>query len=204
MEQPAIFKGTLEGITVILNPEFHKSEILLFLEKTLSERKVFFSGANIKVKPNGIDMNEETIKEMESLFKKFGITFTIEGIGTFAHKEKIVSEEAAPQKTIVIPHTVRSGQVISHEGNIVILGDINEGGEVNATGNIYVFGVIRGIVSAGESIVSLGFTPLRMTIGRIVFGNESNAKTYRKPRIAKVKEGKIVIKVLGEKKSLRR
>jgi septum site-determining protein MinC len=204
VEQPAIFKGTLEGITVLLNPSFSNEEIISYLEKTLNERKVFFSGANLTIEPNGINMDNDTIQRMESIFKRFGITFTIKGVGTFANKEKIEQNAIEDKETIVITHTIRSGQVVSHDGNIVILGDINEGGEVNAKGNIYVFGVIRGIVSAGESIVSLGFMPLRMTIGKTVFGIQGSTKTYRKPRVAKVENGKIVIKVLGEKKSLRR
>lgn len=44
---------------------------------------------------------------------------------------------------------VRSGQVHQVEGDALILGDINPGGMVMATGNVYVFGKLRGIAHAG-------------------------------------------------------
>ena len=39
-------------------------------------------------------------------------------------------------RTKFIRKTIRSGQHINYQGNIVIIGDINSGAEVYATGNI--------------------------------------------------------------------
>ncbi len=206
MNNPAIFKGTDNGIVVLLDPEKHFSEILIYLNRVLEERKVFFSGANLIVEPNGLSLSSYEINELSELFKKFGISFSIKGVGAISQKEVIPlgQKNEDENKTIVISHTLRAGQVINFDGNVVVLGDINEGAEVTVGGSAYIFGMVRGIINAGESVVSLGFKPLRMIIGKTVFDNNLSGKTYRKPRIAKVENGKITIKVLGERKSIRR
>ncbi len=204
MISPATFKGVDNGIVVLLNPEISFKVIIDYLRTILEERKVFFSGAHLTVEPNGRNLTKQEIEELSEIFKKFGISFSIKGIGTITKKEIVNTEKNDKDKTVIINHTLRAGQVVNITGNVVILGDINEGAEVTVTGNAYIFGMVRGIVNAGESVVSLGFKPLRMIIGKTIFDNKLSGKTYRKPRIAKVENGKIVVKVLGEKKSLRR
>ncbi len=204
MISPAMFKGVDNGIVVLLNPDVSFEEIIDYLGKILEERKVFFSGAHLTVEPNGRDLTKQEIEELSELLKKFGISFSINGLGTITKKEIVKTEKNNKDKTVIIDHTLRAGQVVNITGNVVVLGDINEGAEVTVTGNAYIFGMVRGIVNAGESVVSLGFKPLRMVIGKTVFDNNLSGKTYRKPRIAKVEDGKIIVKVLGEKKSLRR
>lgn len=55
--------------------------------------------------------------------------------------------ESFPTK--YIKQTIRSGQVINYEGNIVIIGDCHPGCEVTAFGDITVWGVLSGIAHAG-------------------------------------------------------
>ena len=45
--------------------------------------------------------------------------------------------------------TIRSGMKIQYNGNLVIIGDVNPGAEVIATGNIIVMGALRGIAHGG-------------------------------------------------------
>ena len=51
--------------------------------------------------------------------------------------------------TKYIKQTIRSGQVINYEGNIVIIGDCHPGCEITALGDITVWGVLSGIAHAG-------------------------------------------------------
>ncbi len=53
--------------------------------------------------------------------------------------------------TLYIQRTLRSGQSITSEGNIVIIGDVNPGSEVIAKGDITVWGVLGGIAHAGSA-----------------------------------------------------
>ena len=51
--------------------------------------------------------------------------------------------------TKYIKQTIRSGQVINYEGNIVIIGDCHPGCEITAFGDITVWGILSGIAHAG-------------------------------------------------------
>ncbi|MDR3121682.1 MAG: septum site-determining protein MinC [Clostridiales bacterium] len=70
--------------------------------------------------------------------------------------------------------TLRSGKLISYDGNVVVIGDINPGAEVEATGNIIVLGTVRGIVHAGAggnketSVIALHFAPTQLRIADII------------------------------------
>lgn len=51
--------------------------------------------------------------------------------------------------TKYIKQTLRSGQLINCDGNLVIIGDCHSGCEINASGDITVWGTLNGIVHAG-------------------------------------------------------
>jgi len=53
------------------------------------------------------------------------------------------------ENTLMVDKTLRSGQKVNYPGNIVILGDVNPGAEVVASGSIIVLGTVRGVVHAG-------------------------------------------------------
>lgn len=64
--------------------------------------------------------------------------------------------------TKVIKKTVRSGQAIVHDGDIMLIGNLNDGGEIISSGNVVIIGEARGIVRAGsrgdeESIIYAAF-----------------------------------------------
>ena len=62
-------------------------------------------------------------------------------------KEKMILTEKLP--TLYIQRTLRSGQSITADGNIVIVGDVNPGSEIKAVGDITVWGILGGIAHAG-------------------------------------------------------
>ncbi|MFN9644656.1 MAG: septum site-determining protein MinC [Cyanobacteriota bacterium] len=66
--------------------------------------------------------------------------------------------------------TVRSGDHRQATGSLLVLGDVNPGGQVSATGHVMVWGRLRGIAHAGRSgdhsarIVALHLHPLQLRI----------------------------------------
>lgn len=71
---------------------------------------------------------------------------------TILEEEKEYTEEdfeIESFSTKYIKQTIRSGQVINFEGNIVIIGDCHPGSEIIADGDISVWGVLGGIAHAG-------------------------------------------------------
>src|SRR5699024_11314887 len=60
--------------------------------------------------------------------------------------EKLVNENALKR----ISQIVRSGQVVDIEGDVLLIGDVNPGGTLQATGDIYILGKLYCIVHAGS------------------------------------------------------
>lgn len=63
-------------------------------------------------------------------------------------EENSVNTETLP--TLYINQTLRSGQTVSYEGNILIIGDAHPGSEIVAGGDITVWGILGGIAHAGS------------------------------------------------------
>lgn len=69
---------------------------------------------------------------------------------------------------------VRSGQTIRVTGDILVLGDVNPNGRIEAGGNVHIAGKLKGIVHAGmggneQAIVSAShFEPTHILIGNYV------------------------------------
>ncbi len=61
-----------------------------------------------------------------------------------------LKKEAEKLPTLYIKKTIRSGQSIASDGNLVIIGDVNPGAEVAAKGDITVWGILGGIAHAGK------------------------------------------------------
>lgn len=63
-------------------------------------------------------------------------------------KKQMRENEKLP--TLYVQRTLRSGQSLKSDGNIVIIGDVNPGAEIIAKGDITVWGVLGGIAHAGS------------------------------------------------------
>lgn len=89
--------------------------------------------------------------------------------------EEIAKKKAEPENlpTLYIRRTIRSGQSISSDGNIIVIGDINPGAEIIAKGDITVWGILGGIAHAGSDgnnyarIRALKLNPVQIRIGTV-------------------------------------
>jgi septum site-determining protein MinC len=64
-------------------------------------------------------------------------------------REEYKKAEAEKQLSTRI-RMVRSGQVLDVEGDLFLVGDVNPGGKVSASGSIYILGALRGTAAAGK------------------------------------------------------
>ena len=89
--------------------------------------------------------------------------------------EEVIAQknEAETLPTLYLRKTIRSGQSISSDGNIVVIGDVNPGAEIIAKGDITVWGILGGIAHAGSDgnnyakIRALKLNPVQIRIGEI-------------------------------------
>ncbi|MBW4084716.1 septum site-determining protein MinC [Paenibacillus sp. S150] len=74
----------------------------------------------------------------------------------------------------LISGMIRSGQVLHHEGNLLFLGDVNPGGSITCTGDIYILGALRGMAHAGvdgnqEAIIAASLlAPTQLRIADVI------------------------------------
>lgn len=149
------FKGRNNGISIkVLKYDTINNLVNAIIDK-INKNINFFSGSDI-VEIDGLLGNKDIDIIKNSLNKIEGVRVNLSSNNIISEKKddskdkkdkKIKSDDE--MKTKFIQSTIRSGQLIEYDGNIVIIGDVNPGGEIKAKGNIIVFGRVKGIVHAG-------------------------------------------------------
>lgn len=98
------------------------------------------------VKNQKIEVIEKSIEELEAEDKLEGL---IDEENERGSKKGASLREIAKLPTLYLQQTLRSGQTMSYDGNIVLIGDAHPGSEIIAKGDITIWGVLGGIAHAG-------------------------------------------------------
>jgi len=115
-------------------------------------------------------------------------------------KNKLLLINSKKKDDILHKGTVRSGERISSNGNLCIIGDVNPGAIVSAKKNIYVWGKLLGIAFAGKSgnknayIASLYLNPLQLRIADVIAIGPKDKPKNCYPEIAVIDKQTIIIK----------
>ena len=115
-------------------------------------------------------------------------------------KNKLIAFNSKKKDDILHKGTVRSGERISSNGNLCIIGDVNPGAIVSAKENIYVWGKLLGIAFAGKSgnknacISSLYLNPLQLRIADVIAIGPKDKPKDCYPEIAVINKQTIIIK----------
>ncbi|WP_126147678.1 septum site-determining protein MinC [Synechococcus elongatus] len=103
---------------------------------------------------------------------------------------------AAP---LYLKRTLRSGAEVRHNGSVIVVGDVNPGSSIVASGDILVWGNLRGIAHAGAAgnsdatIFALSLAATQLRIGdRLARLPSSQSAGY--PETAQVIDGQIQIR----------
>lgn len=176
MIEAVTFKLTRNGLIILLDDNLDFSTIKRLLKKKLEESKDFFQGAILKTTIKGRDLEAYELEELKQLINsETGFEDISEDVVTFDWSKNTVEG-----KTKFYRGTMRSGNKISFKGNVVVMGDINPGAEVIATGNILVTGMLKGTVHAGckgnrNAIVSAqGIYPTQLRIADLITVSPEN------------------------------
>jgi septum site-determining protein MinC len=99
--------------------------------------------------------------------------------------------------------TLRGGQTLQQLGSIVVVGDVNPGAEIVATGDILVFGALRGTAHAGAQgdatarVYAIELAPTQLRIATCIAAGESTRRT-REPEVAFIRSERIAIAPYAE------
>lgn len=151
-KQKLVFiKGTRDGITLVLNESCDYKEALSELKNKMTENKPQSDSpiVPVTVELGNRYLDQEQEKELRHVIESEN-HFSVESI-----ESNVISKEDAERlkessEVKVFHQIVRSGQVLSSKGDLLLVGDVNPGGKVQATGNIYILGNLYGIAHAGS------------------------------------------------------
>lgn len=226
-----IFKGVQNGIIIVLDNEIPFKKLQKVLLKKIRSAKSFFKGANTSITFKGRELSEdEEMKLLEIISKESGLEISfVNKIATVNHEKSIESNlnnndsnknsnKKCSNKDISSHYqnqilncnnityfhkgSIRSGQRLDFKGNIVIIGDINPGGEIYAEGNIIILGKLKGVVHAGCKggkncfISALHMNPTQLIIGDCLAYFPNDIKRDIVPEYAYVKDEQIFVESL--------
>jgi len=115
-------------------------------------------------------------------------------------QNKLLLFKSKNKDDILHEGTVRSGERISSNGNLCIIGDVNPGAIVSAKKNIFVWGKLLGVAFAGKSgnknasISSLYLNPLQLRIADVIAIGPKEKPKNSYPEIAVIDNQTILIK----------
>ncbi|WP_306954459.1 septum site-determining protein MinC [Alicyclobacillus tolerans] len=169
-------KGTKEGLLLLLDDQAELSRLLEDLDSLLNgEKKSFFSGPGVAISIDygnrqlSSEHDYELIKILHLLMEKDNLFIKEWGPSTLAKRSLFENQKTNVRQTLW-KGTIRAGQKMVFDGDVVIIGDVNPGGEVQATGDIYCLGRLRGIAHAGilgdwsTIIAAAEFSPMQIRI----------------------------------------
>ncbi|MEK3981067.1 septum site-determining protein MinC [Psychrobacillus sp. FSL K6-2836] len=148
-KQLIFIKGTKEGLVLRLDDQCSYAELLDELTKKVSDEG-FEGQAEVLLHLGYRYCNDEQTKEIISCVQQ------TEHLRVTKIQSEVMTVEDCNRRLLenqseTYVGIVRSGQIITALGDLVVVGDVNPNGRVVAGGNIFVLGRLKGIAHAGSS-----------------------------------------------------
>ena len=218
-------KGIREGLLVVLG-EGDWEEIRSNLLEQIDQQSDFLKGARLV-----LDVGNHVLKAVElsslrdalsernlGLWAVLSNSPTTEltaqtlGLATRLSKPRqerdtrpVDSSLQTGEGAVLVRRTLRSGTSLHFAGHIVVIGDVNPGAEVIASGDVVVWGRLRGVVHAGAAgdenavVCALDLAPMQLRIaGQIAIPPQRRGKPQ--PEMARLKDGQVVADAWSTKK----
>lgn len=132
----------------IETPDIEPEEVTI-KEMEVGEPKDGLSYELIETEPQEEEKIEVIEKTEEELKAEEKLEELIDEENSQFDEKDVSEEEIAKLPTLYLQQTLRSGQTMTYDGNIVLIGDAKPGSEIIAKGDITVWGVLGGIAHAG-------------------------------------------------------
>lgn len=219
MRQDIVIRGTTRSGLVILLPEDGDFDFLCHrLRDKLAQGGRFFQGSEVTIQIGSRTLSPAEQNTLATILHESNMSLRSisEGGDPVAEAQAALraAEQARRASTVpaaallkesetaqVVTKTLRSGQEVRHDGDVIVLGDVNPGASVIATGHIVVMGALRGVAHAGcagntgalVAATKLRPTQLRIAhiIGRAPDDQQENLQPV--PEVARVRDGMIVV-----------
>ena len=193
---------TKRGLRLIAEGFETSEELIADLETTLARRHSFLGHAVLDVQIHGLALTPELLSQIASVFERYP-ALSLSGVVRDPRRPEPIPLARRLEPALVIRHTIRSGQHQFHQGDLIIIGDVNPGATVAAAGDILVFGRLRGNAHAGQpqdltkGVYALTFTPTQVRIGPLLAIGEGAGSD---PEFAHVENGQVVVEAWNDVK----
>lgn len=214
MDNSVIIKGNHHGITVVLDANTEYSELKEKVAEKFKDSSKFLGAAQVVLGFEGRALLPEQEKELLDIITANCELNVVCLMDNDEEKDKLFEKslneklmDLAANSGTFYKGNLRSGQAMTFESSVVILGDINPGASVTSTGNIIVLGALKGQAYAGAGgnqnafVFAIDMSPVMIRIADFLARssddhgkNESNGM-----QIAYLDDGNIVLEPLNKK-----
>ena len=211
-------KGIKEGILISLDKqEWQEGKDALLCK--IKEKQDFFQGAQLVFDVGNTVLGADELGEVRDLLilngvilhgviskslvtqevaKEMGLITKLEQPKLKAdQKLKPLDTALSGEAAIFIRRTMRSGFKVAYLGHVIVLGDVNPGAEIIASGSVVVWGRLRGTVHAGAEgdlaavVCALDLSPTQLRIASKITTTPKD-QVDPKPEIASIVDGQII------------
>ncbi len=205
------FRMTRDGLVLLVKDYESIDDVLKEIsDKISSVRSMFTKGDSIALMIENHSKHVQDIPRIVSIVKSFGIEVSGILVGSskgdsinVSGKLDMVKHRETKAGTKMVKKNVRSGQIVVHSGDVIILGNVHRGAEIMAGGSIVVFGSafgnLRAGLNEGYSAVVMGID-LRPSLIQIADRVSHDTAPKEVPSVAHVRGGRIVIEKWNEVK----
>lgn len=195
-------KGTKDGLVFYMDDTCSFDELIADLrEKIEHSHQQILTGplVRVSIKLGKRYCSTEQQEQLTDIIRQKGnlVIHTIDA-------DVITKEEAFVERLKsgfkIQTNTVRSGQVLEFDGDVLLLGDVNPGGTVKSTGSIYVIGNLRGVAHAGINgnqeviIAAAAMRPTQLRIAEVISRpGEEWAEVTGATEFAYLQDGKMLV-----------
>ncbi|QWU15088.1 septum site-determining protein MinC [Paenibacillus sophorae] len=164
-------KGIKDGLVFLLDDKCPFEELLDELRYKLEHsHQNILTGpiVHVDVKLGSRSVTEEEKEAVLEILRKPG-NLLIRSI-----EAQNAPKPVSGSSLFVMSGILRSGQVLHHKGDLLFLGDVNPGGTITCTGDIFILGALRGMAHAGvegneEAVIAASvMAPTQLRIAEII------------------------------------
>lgn len=210
-------KGIRDGLLVTVG-EGTWPEIRKVLLETIDQQADFLRGARLAVDVGNQILRAAELGNLRDTLADKGVilwavlsnsptteqTAQTLGLATRISKPRPERSISTPEtrlqggeSAVVVKRTLRSGFSLQHEGHVIIIGDVNPGAQIIASGDVVVWGHLRGVVHAGAQgdegaqVCALDLSPTQLRIaGQIAITPQRRGKSQ--PEMARIQDGQVI------------
>ncbi len=169
-------KGTKDGLTLYLDDTCSFQDLEREIDILLSKRQYVQEDSpliGVVLKVGNRYLTEQQEERLKILIRKKRNLF-VQSIDSNVMTKEEAERWKKETEIVSVAKIIRSGQVLKVSGDLLLIGDVNPGGTVMASGNIFIMGSLKGSAHAGTEgnrdaiIAASSMDPLQLRISDVL------------------------------------